>query len=172
MTAAAVAERAMGRKSADLITLSIFTLSTSTAMVRPIPTVSMVPTTNQSTLFLKIERLAGSVKNLVFHFGPAKPVTLPNVSVFSKLVMIVWIMGQMKKSPINTMVGAIHKKADQVKSRLLRGGTATETRSCWAIVAIHVLLCQNKACAGSTAYVDYRVKQLPSNQESEAYISY
>jgi hypothetical protein len=74
-------------------------------------------------------------------------------------------MGQMKKTPINTMVGAIHKKADQVKSRLLRGGTATETRSCWAIVAIHGLLRQNKASAGSTAYVDYRVKQFLCHQE-------
>src|SRR5436190_2622481 len=165
MTAAAVAESAMGRKSVDLIALSIFTLSTSTAMTRPIPTVSVVPTTNQSTLFLKIVRLAGSVKILMYHFSPTKPVTFPNESVLSKLVMVVRIMGQMKKSPINTMVGAIHNQADQSISRRLRGGTATETRSCWAIVAIHGLLCQNKACAGSTAYVDYRVKQFFSHQE-------
>lgn len=132
MTPAATIESAIGIKSADLITLSIFTLSTSTAMMRPSPTVSIVPKTNQSRLFLNIMRLPGSVKIFLNHFNPANPNTFPNESTFSKLVTIVPIMGQMKKTPIKIMAGAIQNQADQEVPSiplLLRGGTATETPS-------------------------------------------
>src|SRR6266849_1992122 len=73
----------------------------------------------------------------------------------------------MKKTSINTTVGAIHRKADQEISRLsLWGGRATETLSL-AIVARHGLLCHNKGRTGNTAYADEQVKQLLSHEEGK-----